>query len=158
MLSVFSYNSNHENAMSVPLLKGINCNGNANDNYVHTAFHGHDLALCNINKNGHQTTIPNVCLFFFEMEMCYILSKISLKRVFDDMIDGNSTLFKVVVWLKAIISTNVDQDLWRHMASLGHNELTRLGLWLFLCAPFWAQGQMQESISVVVYCSAYHLI
>ena len=48
-----------------------------------------------------------------------------------DITDDHSTLGRVMAWCRqqqAITWTNVDQDLQRHMASLGPNELTHLPL------------------------------
>ena len=46
-------------------------------------------------------------------------SKIVLKLMPMDLTDGKSTLVQVMAWC------NVDLDLWRHMASLGPNELNK---------------------------------
>ena len=46
-----------------------------------------------------------------------------------DLTDGRSMLDQVMVGAvrqQAITWTNVDPDLWRHVASLGHNELDQL--------------------------------
>ena len=55
-----------------------------------------------------------------------IFCKIVLRWMLLDLTDDKSTLVQVMAWwhqAKAITWANVDPDLCRHMASLGHNEL-----------------------------------
>ena len=35
---------------------------------------------------------------------------------------------QAIIWTNVIDIANADQDIWHHMASLGHNELTHCGL------------------------------
>ena len=42
-----------------------------------------------------------------------------------NLTDDKSTLVQVMAWQQAITWTSVDQDLQRHMALLGPNELNR---------------------------------
>ena len=49
---------------------------------------------------------------------------------------------------QAITWANVDQDLWRHMASLGHNDLKRCSKGMNCKAKDWQQGITQVGICI----------
>ena len=58
--------------------------------------------------------------------------------------DDKSTLVQVMVWCRqAITWANVEPDPCRHMASLGHNELTHLPLVLSICISELGQALVQ---------------
>ena len=44
------------------------------------------------------------------------------------------------VWQQAITWTNVDHNVWCYITSLGHKELTRLGLVMPTCIQVWRTG------------------
>ena len=59
--------------------------------------------------------------------MAEVSREITLWWMSLDLSDDKSTLFQVMTWYRkaqAITRANVDADLCRHMASLGHNELS----------------------------------
>ena len=60
----------------------------------------------------------------FVIDSCSISCEIDLKWMSRDLTDDKSILVQVMAWCcQAINWVKVDQNLYHHMASLGHNEL-----------------------------------